>query len=72
LAYLLLSFLDFRLTFLTFWYIYPVVDKDAVESTTCRNKKAICAILTMTSRSHYWIDPGDGFDLTPISLLVGV
>jgi hypothetical protein len=49
-----------------------LLHKDAVESTTSHSKKAISAILMMPSRSHYWVDPVDDIDLTPIALLAGV
>jgi hypothetical protein len=50
----------------------PLLHKDAFESTAYPPQKAFSTLLRITSKGHYWIDPGDDIDLTALLLWVRV
>jgi hypothetical protein len=52
--------------------VYPVVAKNAFESTGYPHQKAVSPLLRITSKGHHWIDPGDDIDLTALLLWVRV
>jgi len=42
--------------------IYPVVDKDAIESNVCSHKKEVSNLFGILSKGNSWIDLGDDID----------